>query len=300
MRRLEVVGKSFTFTDDIDPQYKSLSFQVQVLRGQYNFVRAEFFLEGQELATFLAGDRDYEKLAEEKMRWILELNQTPVDAYLLETMQREQREILGSVEETKTAAIEAARSEVAGVKDEAITAAQFAAGELAEETRTQAISAATEAASVAVEEVRSEAIQAAAQKVEVLLPALRKLVRIDDLTPEDIADLIALYDPWEPGQAVGVADIRSYEGKLYKVVQPHTTQADWTPDSMPALWTEIAPPETEDGEEIVPDFVQPTGAHDAYKAGDKVLFEGKIYESMINDNVWSPSDHPQGWKEVTD
>lgn len=111
MRRLEVVGKSFTFTDDIDPQYKSLSFQVQVLRGQYNFVRAEFFLEGQELANFLAGDRDYEKLAEEKMRWILELNQTPVDAYLLETMQREQREILDSVEDTKAAAIEAARAE---------------------------------------------------------------------------------------------------------------------------------------------------------------------------------------------
>ena len=111
MRRLEVVGKSFTFTDDIDPQYKSLSFQVQVLRGQYNYVRAEFFLEGQELANFLAGDRDYEKLAEEKMRWILELNTTPVDAYMLETMQREQREILDSVEDTKAAAIEAARAE---------------------------------------------------------------------------------------------------------------------------------------------------------------------------------------------
>ncbi len=298
MKRLEVVGKSFTFTDDIDPQYKSLSFQVQVLRGQYNYVRAEFFLEGQELANFLAGDRDYEKLAEEKMRWILELNTTPVDAYMLETMQREQREILGSVEDTKAAAIEAAKSEVAGVKDEAITAAQFAAGELAEETRTQAISAAAEAASTAVEEVRSEAIQAAAQKVEALLPALRKLVRIDELQPEGIADLIALYEPWEVGESLAVGDIRSYDGKLYKVVQAHTTQADWTPDATPALWTEIAPPTTDEGETIVPEWAQPTGGHNAYNIGDKVTFEDKVYESLIDANAYSPTAYPAGWKEV--
>ena len=285
MKRLEVVGKSFTFTDDIDPQYKSLSFQVQVLRGQYNYVRAEFFLEGQELANFLAGDRDYEKLAEEKMRWILELNTTPVDAYMLETMQREQREILGSVEETKTAAIEAASA-------------------VADDTKIQAIAAATEAAMEVTEEVKEQAVQAAAQVADaqtaMLRTAMRKIVRIDELQPEDIADLVGLYDPWTVDEAVAVGDIRSYDGKLYKVVQAHTTQADWTPDATPALWTEIAPPETEDGEEIVPDFVQPTGAHDAYNAGDKVLFEGKIYESTIDANTWSPADYPQGWKEVTD
>ena len=285
MKRLEVVGKSFTFTDDIDPQYKSLSFQVQVLRGQYNYVRAEFFLEGQELANFLAGDRDYEKLAEEKMRWILELNTTPVDAYMLETMQREQREILGSVEETKAAAIEAASA-------------------VADDTKNLAVAAATDVASAAVEEAKVQAVQAATQVADaqtaMLRTAMRKFVRIDELQPEDIADLVGLYDPWTVDEAVAVGDIRSYEGKLYKVVQAHTTQADWTPDATPALWTEIAPPETEDGEEIVPDFVQPTGAHDAYNAGDKVLFEGKIYESTIDANTWSPSDYPQGWKEVTE
>ena len=284
MKRLEVVGKSFTFTDDIDPQYKSLSFQVQVLRGQYNYVRAEFFLEGQELANFLAGDRDYEKLAEEKMRWILELNTTPVDAYMLETMQREQREILGSVEETKAAAIEAASA-------------------VADDTKNLAVAAATDVASAAVEEAKVQAVQAATQVADaqtaMLRTAMRKFVRIDELQPEDIADLVGLYDPWIADEAVAVGDIRSYDGKLYKVVQAHTTQADWPPDATPALWTEIAPPETEDGEEIVPDFVQPTGAHDAYNAGDKVLFDGKIYESTIDANTWSPADYPQGWKEVT-
>lgn len=47
-----------------------------------------------------------------------------------------------------------------------------------------------------------------------------------------------------------------------------------------------------------PDFVPPTGAHDAYKVGDKVTFKGKHYESIINNNAWSPADYPAGWKEV--
>lgn len=48
----------------------------------------------------------------------------------------------------------------------------------------------------------------------------------------------------------------------------------------------------------IPDFVQPTGAHDAYKKGDKVKFNGKIYESLIDSNVYSPTAYPAGWKEV--
>lgn len=49
---------------------------------------------------------------------------------------------------------------------------------------------------------------------------------------------------------------------------------------------------------MIPDFVQPTGAHDAYKIGDQVMFEGKVWESLIDANVWSPTAYPQGWKEV--
>ena len=111
MKRLEVMGKSYQFTGDNPPQYKSLSFQVQVIRDQYNVVRAEFYIEGQELQNFFDAGMDYDQLAEEKMKWILETNTTPVDAYMLEGIQREQREIAGSVEATKQAAIEAARAE---------------------------------------------------------------------------------------------------------------------------------------------------------------------------------------------
>lgn len=52
--------------------------------------------------------------------------------------------------------------------------------------------------------------------------------------------------------------------------------------------------------DTIKDFVQPTGAHDSYKKGDKVHFENKIYESLIDNNVYSPSAYPAGWKEITE
>lgn len=48
------------------------------------------------------------------------------------------------------------------------------------------------------------------------------------------------------------------------------------------------------------EFVQPTGAHDAYNLGDRVSYNGKVYESVINGNVWSPDVYPDGWKEIAD
>lgn len=57
-------------------------------------------------------------------------------------------------------------------------------------------------------------------------------------------------------------------------------------------------PEPGDGEEDIPAFVQPTGAHDAYQTGDRVTYNGHIYESTINNNVWSPDTYPQGRTEL--
>lgn len=52
--------------------------------------------------------------------------------------------------------------------------------------------------------------------------------------------------------------------------------------------------------ETIPDFVQPTGAHDAYKKGDKVRYNGKVYKSLIDGNAYSPDAYPAGWQEVTE
>lgn len=49
-----------------------------------------------------------------------------------------------------------------------------------------------------------------------------------------------------------------------------------------------------------PEYVQPTGAHDSYKIGDKVTYKGKKYECLMNGCVWTPEDYPQGWKLIED
>ena len=115
--------------------------------------------------------------------------------------------------------------------------------------------------------------------------------------------------------AYNLGDIVSYNGKLYKSIINANV---WAPDVYPAGWEEYTEStgggdsgETGGGDsgttepetpptETIPDFVQPTGAHDAYKKGDKVKFDGKIYESLIDANTYSPSAYPAGWKETTE
>jgi hypothetical protein len=79
----------------------------------------------------------------------------------------------------------------------------------------------------------------------------------------------------------------SYGGTLYECIQGHTTQADWTPDIVPALFSEIQPP----GASGYPDWVQPTGAQDAYAVGDRVVHEGKVWESTIPANTTVPGQN---------
>ena len=115
------------------------------------------------------------------------------------------------------------------------------------------------------------------------------------LPDADAIEAAELFPAWAIGVAYSVGERVQYDGKLYKVVQAHTSQADWTPDKTPALFTEVAKP----GE--IPVWKQPTGAQDAYNKGDKVWYPDvntTVYESVIDSNVWSPNDYPQGWKVV--
>ena len=103
-------------------------------------------------------------------------------------------------------------------------------------------------------------------------------------------DAMAIYPAWEIGAEYAVNDRRRSGANLYKCVQAHISQADWTPDSVPALWVKVSVEEW-------PEWVQPTGAHDAYNTGDKVTYNGKRYVSLIDANVYSPGDYPAGWEE---
>ena len=126
---------------------------------------------------------------------------------------------------------------------------------------------------------------------------LRDMIRKASASLDDADALTAveLFEPWRPDTAYTVDQRLRYRDKLYRVVQAHTSQAGWTPEATPALYTEVAKP----GE--IPVWRQPTGAQDAYNTGDKVRYpdvDGAIYESIIDNNVWSPADYPAGWKIV--
>jgi hypothetical protein len=111
------------------------------------------------------------------------------------------------------------------------------------------------------------------------------------LSDDDALEAPELYPEWEPGKTYTAGDRRRYGEKLYKCAQGHTSQADWTPDAVPALWTEVAPT----GE--IPVWRQPTGAQDAYQTGDKVHYpdaEGPVYVSTVDANVWAPDVY--GWE----
>lgn len=122
----------------------------------------------------------------------------------------------------------------------------------------------------------------------------RDMIRNDTITAREIESLIDLYPKWgsKIGKELLVGDLVAHNSILYEVIQAHTSQVDWTPDAVPALFKSKAPAG------VIPEWIQPAGAHDAYNIGDRVLFEGVVYESIIDANVWSPSDYPAGWKEI--
>ena len=81
--------------------------------------------------------------------------------------------------------------------------------------------------------------------------------------------------------------------------QPNTEAWEsWQASRPPEPEPEPGEGETGGEDESIPAFVQPTGAHDAYQTGDRVTYNGHIYESTINNNVWSPDTYPQGWTEL--
>ena len=106
-----------------------------------------------------------------------------------------------------------------------------------------------------------------------------------------------LFDEFDGnGVAYEVGKRIMYNGILYKVIQAHTSQAGWNPIDAPSLFAKVIN-ETITGE--IPDWEQPDSTN-AYMKGNKVKFNGKIYESVIDNNVWSPTAYPSGWKEVTE
>ena len=120
---------------------------------------------------------------------------------------------------------------------------------------------------------------------------LRQLIEQLAVTLDDETALtgVELFPMWAIGMAYATGDRVQHGGTLYKCVQAHTSQADWTPDATPALWVVVSIDE-------YPEWVQPIGSTDAYNKGDIVSYNGKLYRSTIDGNVWSPDAYPAGWE----
>lgn len=131
------------------------------------------------------------------------------------------------------------------------------------------------------------------------LEQIRKVLQMfaASLDDEKAMEVATIYDPWKVGKTYAVGEFLTYgvnsvgDPQLYKVVQDHTSQENWTPDANPALYVAIGL-----DEQGYPVWSQPTGAHDAYNTGDIVDYNGTLYKSLIDGNVYSPEQYPAGWE----
>ena len=123
----------------------------------------------------------------------------------------------------------------------------------------------------------------------------RALAQKDVIKPADALDNAGMFPLWADniGQRAEVGSYWRHDGRLWRVNtgQGHTIQANWAPDKAVSLFSLAANPAEE-----WPKWIQPTGAHNAYKKGDKVTYKGKRYISKIEANVWAPDAYPAGWE----
>lgn len=128
--------------------------------------------------------------------------------------------------------------------------------------------------------------------------AIRYFLRT--LTNEaEMLKVASVYPPYKVGTEYATGDVFKYgennvgDAQLYKVLQPHTSAEEWTPDTATSLYKPVGV--TSDG---YAEWVQPLGASDAYNSGDIVSHNGTLYISDIDANVWEPGVY--GWSEYTE
>lgn len=121
--------------------------------------------------------------------------------------------------------------------------------------------------------------------------ALRRMIEkmSAELPDNEAYETPELFPAWTIKE-YATGDRVQYQGTLFKCLQSHTAQSDWTPDTAVSLWVRVDDPAVE-----WPEWVQPTGAHDAYAKGAKVSHNEKHWASDIDANVYEPGVY--GWSE---
>ena len=121
---------------------------------------------------------------------------------------------------------------------------------------------------------------------------MRKLLegQTDAMSDEEILNYPDFVEKWISGKSYSVGKRLEYNGMIYKVLQDHTSQADWAPDVSPSLFAKVLIPDAS----VIPEWEQPDSTN-PYSKGDKVTHNGKTWESLVDNNVWEPGVY--GWTE---
>lgn len=149
-------------------------------------------------------------------------------------------------------------------------------------------------------EVHKDDLETPISQLEQINTNMQSLTKIGKLVANRVTDdAVALtiqefYDIWVTNVNYVKEQYINHEGVLYKVLQDHMSQEGWTPDISPSLFAKVL---IDPSGETIPEWVQPDSTN-AYMIGDKVKFEGNVYESVIDNNIWSPTAYPAGWKLV--
>lgn len=117
---------------------------------------------------------------------------------------------------------------------------------------------------------------------------------LETVSDEEVESVKVLFPHWKVGVQYEINARVRFKDNIYKVLQAHTSQEDWMPDAAVSLYTPLLI--DEETNEIL-EWVQPDSTN-SYMIGDRVIFEEKVYESLIDNNVWSPADYPAGWQEI--
>lgn len=122
---------------------------------------------------------------------------------------------------------------------------------------------------------------------------LRAIIESQMQTAPDATavEAVTLYPHWKPDTYYAVGYRVQHNGILYSVLTAHTSQSDWTPDVSPSLFAKVLIPDPEQ----IPEWEQPESTN-PYMKGDKVMYEGKVWVSDMDNNVWTPGEY--GWTVV--
>ena len=129
----------------------------------------------------------------------------------------------------------------------------------------------------------------------------RARAREADAGVNEVIDLGPLLEEWKAGTAemavtYAAGDVRTYAGQPWKCVQGHTHHGEpgWEPGTAASLWTAC---HATDAAHALP-WVQPTGAHDMYQAGEYMIWTDKVIYRCVQATAYSPEEYAQAWEKI--